>query len=135
MLNARYYPRLDTPLVAFQNHGQYHFTDTTEEWGLNTPGVHHGIAVADFDGDGALDVVVNNLGAAAGFYRNTTSAPRVAVRLKGLNPNVQGIGAKSDCWAVRCPCKARRCSAAAGTCPAPTDGGLRSGKVHRRHEP
>src|SRR6185295_14651806 len=37
---------------------------------------------------------VNNLGAAAGFYRNTTSAPRVAVRLKGLRPNTQGIGAK-----------------------------------------
>src|SRR6185503_4866934 len=94
LLNSRYYPRLDTPIVAFRNRGQYRFDETTVEWGLNTPGVHHGIATADFDGDGDLDVVVNNLGAAAGIYRNTASAPRVAVRLKGLSPNTQGIGAK-----------------------------------------
>lgn len=94
VLNARYYPRLDTPIVAFQNRGQYRFTETTGEWGLNTPGVHHGIALADLDGDGDLDVAVNNLGAPAGLYRNNSSAPRVAVRLQGRAPNTQGIGAK-----------------------------------------
>lgn len=94
VLNSRYYPRLDTPIVAFQNRGQYRFTETTVEWGLNTPGVHHGIATMDFDADGDLDVVVNNLSAAAGVYRNNASAPRVAVRLKGVSPNAQGIGAK-----------------------------------------
>ncbi|HTD86624.1 MAG TPA: FG-GAP-like repeat-containing protein, partial [Candidatus Binatia bacterium] len=94
VINARQYPRLDTPIVAFHNRGQYHFEETTAEWGLNTSGVHHGIAAADFDGDGDLDVVVNNLGAPSGVYRNTTSEPRVAVRLRGLSPNTQGIGAK-----------------------------------------
>jgi hypothetical protein len=41
-----------------------------------------------------LDVVVNCANAAPLIYRNDSYAPRVAVRLKGLPPNTQGIGAK-----------------------------------------
>lgn len=89
-----HYPALDAPLVAWRNRGDWRFEEKTEAWGLNTPGVHHGIASVDLDGDGDLDLVVNNLNAAAGIYRNESSAPRVAVRLKGRAPNTQGIGAK-----------------------------------------
>jgi hypothetical protein len=51
------------------------------------------IAVGDLDADGDLDLIVNNLGSAAGIYRNE-ARPRVSVRWKGLAPNTQGIGAK-----------------------------------------
>src|SRR5207244_7955257 len=44
--------------------------------------------------DGDLDVLMNNLNGEAGVYRNEATAPRVAVRLKGLPPNTQGIGAQ-----------------------------------------
>jgi hypothetical protein len=37
---------------------------------------------------------VNNLNDAAGLYRNNTSAPRLAVRLRGSPPNTRGIGAR-----------------------------------------
>jgi len=39
-------------------------------------------------------VVVNNLNGVASVYRNDAPAPRVAIRLRGLAPNTQGIGAR-----------------------------------------
>src|SRR6185369_115381 len=92
--NSHFYPPLEMPIVAFHNLGQYRFEETTQIWGTDHPGVHHAIAAGDLDGDGDLDLIVNNLGSAAGIYRNESPAPRVAVRLKGLPPNTQGIGAK-----------------------------------------
>lgn len=94
LLNARFYPRLAMPVVAFRNLGNLRFQEMTSAWGTDAPGVHQGMAMADLDGDGDLDLVVNNLGSAAGLYRNDIRAPRVAVRLMGLSPNFQGVGAK-----------------------------------------
>jgi hypothetical protein len=94
MGHMRLYPRLDMPIFAFRNSGALTFEDKTPDWGTAQLGVHHCIAVADFDNDGDLDLVVNNLGSAAAIYRNNSSAPRIALRLKGLPPNTQGIGAQ-----------------------------------------
>jgi len=80
--------------VAYRNRGDLSFEDVSVAWGFDTPGVSHGMCLADLDGDGDLDVVVNNLNGPAGIYRNESSAPRVAVRLKGLPPNTRGIGGK-----------------------------------------
>ena len=85
---------LKIPIVAFHNLGNLKFEDIGPAWGLDQPGLHQAIAVGDLDNDGGLDFVVNNLGSAAGVYHNHGSAPRVAVRLKGLAPNTQGIGGK-----------------------------------------
>jgi hypothetical protein len=94
MEHMRLYPGLDTPVVAFRNQGGLKFEDVTSAWGTSQPGVHHAIATADFDSDGDLDFVVNNLGSAAGMYRNDSTAPRAAVRLRGLPPNTLAIGAR-----------------------------------------
>ncbi|HUS34680.1 MAG TPA: VCBS repeat-containing protein [Verrucomicrobiae bacterium] len=90
----RKFPRLDTPNLIFRNGGDLTFEEAGAAWGFNTPGISQGMAVADLDNDGDLDVVMNNLNVAAGLFRNETMAGRVAVRLKGLAPNTRGVGAK-----------------------------------------
>ncbi len=88
------YSPLPQPKLAFRNQGNWTFRDASSQWGFDQIGVAHGMAVADLDNDGDLDVIVNSLNGAAGLYRNETSAPRLGVRLNGLPPNTRGIGAK-----------------------------------------
>ena len=88
------YPPLITPNVLFRNRGDRTFEEVGQAWGFNATNVSHGIALADLDNDGDLDVVVSCLWTPPLIYRNESSAPRVAVRLKGKAPNIQGIGAK-----------------------------------------
>ncbi len=94
MEHARLYPPLALPVAAFRNQGHLRFEDVTDLWGTEALGVHQGMALADFDRDGDLDFVVNNLNGAAGLYRNESPAPRIAVRLQGRPPNTQAIGAR-----------------------------------------
>jgi enediyne biosynthesis protein E4 len=89
------FPRLAVPSVAFRNNGDLTFSDVGRQWGFGVDdAISHGMAMADLDGDGALDVVVNRLGSPAAVFRNLASAPRVAVRLRGRPPNTAGAGSK-----------------------------------------
>ncbi|MCP5517290.1 MAG: VCBS repeat-containing protein [Verrucomicrobiales bacterium] len=87
-------PPLEQANLAFRNRGDLTFAEAGGEWGFDQVGVSQGMALGDLDNDGDLDLVVNNLNAPLGVYRNTTSAPRVAVRLRGRAPNPAGIGAR-----------------------------------------
>ncbi|MFN0066395.1 MAG: FG-GAP-like repeat-containing protein [Limisphaerales bacterium] len=88
------FPRLQMPKAAFRNLGGWRFADAAATWGFDDVGVAHGMAFADLDGDGDLEVVVNQLNGPAGIYRNDATAARVAVRLRGRPPNTAGIGAR-----------------------------------------
>ncbi|HUS35175.1 MAG TPA: VCBS repeat-containing protein [Verrucomicrobiae bacterium] len=88
------FPQLKVARKTFRNTGRLTFEDMGSQWGFADVGMAHGMCAADLDNDGDLDVIVNNLNAAPGLYRNDSAAPRVGVRLKGASPNSAGIGAR-----------------------------------------
>lgn len=88
------HPRWRTRNAAFRNRGDGSFEPASQQWGFDHEGVSFGMAQGDLDNDGDLDLVVNNLNEGVSLYRNDSTAGRIAVRLKGLPPNTQGIGAR-----------------------------------------
>jgi hypothetical protein len=88
-----FYPPLAQARLAFRNLGGLRFRETGVAWGFSAVGICHGMALADLDNDGDLDLVCNNFNAPASVYRNNASAARLAVRLKGGAPNTRGVGA------------------------------------------
>lgn len=97
-------PVIKIPNYAFRNNGDLTFSDVTRQWGLDAPSFSNGAAFVDFDNDGDLDYVINNINAEASVYENTlythdgkkdsvkTNFLRVA--LKGPSQNVQALGTK-----------------------------------------
>jgi hypothetical protein len=81
----------------FINGGQGRFRDATAESGLaGAVAAHRGCGVADFNGDGRLDLAVLALGTRAELWQNE-SAPGnkwLIVRLAGTKSNRDGIGAR-----------------------------------------
>ncbi|MCE9602538.1 MAG: FG-GAP-like repeat-containing protein [Gemmatimonadetes bacterium] len=88
------FPRLATRNITLRNKGDATFAPMKDGWGLGAEAaISQGIALADFDLDGDLDLIVTRLDAAAQLYRNEAAAPRIAVRLAGAGGNRAGIGA------------------------------------------
>jgi hypothetical protein len=89
-------PTGDQPDEVFVNDGTGRFLDVSAATGADDPGESKGVAVADYDRDGDLDIAVVNQGGSPRLYQNVT--PRdgshwLTVVLEGTVSNRDGCGA------------------------------------------
>jgi hypothetical protein len=87
-------PQTKLSNYAFRNKGNLCFENVTNNWGLHTSNVSNGVAYADLDNDGDLDLIVNNMGERASVYRNNniSKGNYLNVQLKGKGNNTLAVG-------------------------------------------
>ncbi len=90
--NLALYPPFVTPDQALRNRHDLTFEDASERWGFHAVRITQGIAQADLDNDGDLDLALNGIISGAALLRNEAGVPRLAIRLRGRAPNAFGIG-------------------------------------------
>lgn len=92
------FPEIKLPNKFYLNSGNLSFKDQEKNIDGDLPTFSNGSVYADFDNDGDLDIVVNNIDNPALFYDNKTIKKEDKnfkhLRLKGPDKNINAIGAK-----------------------------------------
>ncbi|HTB25650.1 MAG TPA: VCBS repeat-containing protein [Puia sp.] len=91
-------PQIKIPNRFFKNNGEMSFTDLGDRIGNEKSTYSNGAVYADFDNDGDLDVVVNNIDEPAMLYENKSADNKskafVEIKLKGPAQNINAVGSK-----------------------------------------
>ncbi|MFD2100471.1 VCBS repeat-containing protein [Flagellimonas iocasae] len=78
----------------YRNNGDFTFEKMTDGWGLGKKVNTNGVAYADLDNDGDLDLVMNNMSDEATVYQNNSINNYINIKLIGAENNRNAVGAK-----------------------------------------
>jgi enediyne biosynthesis protein E4 len=86
----------------FRNSSDLTFNHYNKQWNITDPSYSNGVAYADLDNDGDLDLIVNNIDQEALIYKNnaneTKSGNFLKIKFYGLPKNRMGIGSVVNIW-------------------------------------
>ncbi len=92
------FPQIKIPSKFFKNKGNLQFEDLENQIKNSKRTYSNGAVYADFDNDGDMDILVNNIDEPALLYENKSNdkkdKPFVEVRLKGPPQNINALGSK-----------------------------------------
>ena len=105
LVNGHVFPELGSafrqPRVLYRNVNGTRFEDVSTKAGpaIAAPRSGRGAAFGDFNNDGRVDVVINEMNDTPSLLRSTTASQNhwVLVQLKGTKSNRSGIGARVTC--------------------------------------
>ncbi|MCP9199108.1 FG-GAP-like repeat-containing protein [Gramella sp. GC03-9] len=81
----------------FENKGNLNFEAVNEKWGIEFKGFSNGVAYADLDNDGDLEILLNNIDDPAVLFKNNSSKKNnfVKIKLNGAGNNSFGLGSRA----------------------------------------